>query len=213
MALIQKSSGLASRLGEAAGLVLKERRIRVISHYDADGISAAAVLTGALIKLKKQFQVTLIRSLDSAAAERFKKEDFGLFIFSDMGSGQLELISSLGRRAIVLDHHKLPSPLNEGNVIHINPVIWGADGTSEVCGSTAAYMLADEISELNADLIDCALAGAYGDMQHIGGFKGINQGITTAGISKGFLKESRGFQLEGSNLVEALTSSVQPYLR
>ncbi len=38
--------------------------LRVVSHHDADGIAAAAIMTGALTRAKKQFHLTITKGLD-----------------------------------------------------------------------------------------------------------------------------------------------------
>jgi single-stranded-DNA-specific exonuclease len=213
MSSISLKGEIKERLGKAYELVNSASKIRVVSHYDADGISAAAVLTGALLQLSKIFQVTMTRSLDEQIVSRLAEEKFDLFIFSDMGSGQIELLKALKANVIILDHHKSDSVNESKKVVHINPMLWGVDGTREVCGSTTSYLLAEELSEQNRSLIPCALAGAYGDMQHMGGFTGLNAEILRLGIESGYVEEINGLTLEGENLVEAFTSSTQPYLK
>ena len=39
-------------------------RLRVVSHYDADGIAAAAVISGALVREGRQFHLTMAKGLD-----------------------------------------------------------------------------------------------------------------------------------------------------
>ncbi|MCK5458726.1 MAG: DHH family phosphoesterase, partial [Thermoplasmatales archaeon] len=73
----------------AAELVLsypKSTRIRVISHYDADGISAAGILCTALYREGYEFHATLMRNPFNKGLERLAKEKNELIIFSDMGS-------------------------------------------------------------------------------------------------------------------------------
>ena len=61
----------------AAELVLsypKSTRIRVISHYDADGISAAGILCTALYRDGYDFHATLMRNPFNKGLERLAKE-------------------------------------------------------------------------------------------------------------------------------------------
>jgi single-stranded DNA-specific DHH superfamily exonuclease len=52
------------RLEQAVSVVDKHSWIRVISHYDADGISSAGIVCNALLRKGKKFHATLTRSLD-----------------------------------------------------------------------------------------------------------------------------------------------------
>lgn len=204
---------LTGKLEAASTLVREFRRIRVVSHYDADGISSASVLTSMLSRLGKQFHVTITNSLDAGIVGRLAGEHFDLFIFSDMGSGQLELLSKIEGKVIILDHHKCEQEKEREGLIHINPSLHGSNGTTEVCGSTTSYLLAEFTDEGNRDAIPLALAGAYGDMQHMGGFTGINRQILDLGIEGGYVQTVEDITLEGSTLMEAFTSSTQPYLK
>jgi len=199
------------RLDAAARLIQNSGKIRVVSHYDADGISAATVMAASLFPLDKEFQLSMSRSLDADLIDRIKDEDNDLVIFSDMGSGQLELISSLGCDAIVLDHHRFTG--SDGNVIHVNPSSWGFDGSVDACGSTVSFALAVRLDEENWRLAPCALAGAFGDMQHMGGMRGINRLILEESIEKKIISERNGLSLQGENLKEALTYSCEPYFK
>ena len=51
----------SSRVKAAVKIMRKHSYIRVISHYDADGITAAGVLVSALKRSEKEFLVTIGR--------------------------------------------------------------------------------------------------------------------------------------------------------
>lgn len=208
---IQMSSELEERIRSAAALLADAKRVRVISHYDADGISSAAVLGGMLTKASKPFHATMSRSLDSKLIERIGAEGNELVIFADMGSGQLELVSQLRTKTIVLDHHKTSGDIP--GVVHVNPSMYGVNGTTEVSGATTAFLLAQYVDDWNWQLSPCALAGAYGDMQHLGGYKGVNLQIVEKAVEKGILSERKMLSLQGSNLSEAIGGSSEPYFR
>ena len=74
--------------------------VRVISHYDADGISSAGVLCNALLRADKRFHATLIKSLTEVVAEATKDCEF--LILSDMGSAHLDELERSGCKTIVL---------------------------------------------------------------------------------------------------------------
>ena len=64
----------------------KDSVIRLISHNDADGISAAAVIANALAEENVQFHTTIIPRLKAEDVNNLRSEKYDLFIFSDMGS-------------------------------------------------------------------------------------------------------------------------------
>jgi single-stranded-DNA-specific exonuclease len=186
-------------------------RVRVVSHYDADGISAAGVLCIMLRRAGYDFHATLMRNPFTKGFDRLKNEDNTLIIFSDMGSGQLETISQIGCKAIILDHHQYLTAQAPENIIQINSNLFGVDGNYEASGATLSFLLATAVDQANEDLAPLALAGAVGDKQHIGGIRGMNKTILDAAVQKGFLKEHIGIKLAGENLGDALYYSVDPY--
>ena len=68
----------------------KDKEIQVISHFDTDGITSAAIITQALKKLDKNFSVKIIKSLEEQFIHDLPKEKITLFL--DLASGSLEYI-------------------------------------------------------------------------------------------------------------------------
>ena len=186
-------------------------RIRVVSHYDADGISAAGILCTAVHRAGYEFHATLMRNPFTKGFDRLKNEQNELIIFSDMGSGQLETIEQLGCKAIILDHHQFITSDTSKNIIQINSNLFGVDGNYEASGATLSYMFATALDSSNEDLAGLALAGATGDKQFIGGVRGLNKIILETALQKGLLSEKISIKLAGENLADALFFSVDPY--
>ena len=68
---------LASLCKRAVDLVLsfpKSTRIRVVSHYDADGISSAGILCSALYAKGYDFHATLMRNPFSKGFDRCERK-------------------------------------------------------------------------------------------------------------------------------------------
>ena len=87
--------------------------------------------------------MTILEHLSKESIEELAKETDKMFIFCDMGSGQIELINKLGFNAIILDHH--PPELDEteiGNILQLNPHIFGANGAKEISASGVCYLIA-----------------------------------------------------------------------
>ncbi len=187
------------------------KRIRIVSHYDADGIAAAGVLCTAIYRAGYEFQASLMRNPFTKGFDRLKNEHNELIVFSDMGSGQIETIESLGCKAIILDHHQYLTAQTSKNIIQINANLFGADGNYDVSGATLSYLFAAALDPANEDLAPLALAGATGDKQFIGGVRGLNKTILENALQKGFLSEQTSIKLYGETIADALYYSVDPY--
>ncbi len=191
--------------------IQKTKRIRIVSHYDADGIAAAGVLCTAVYRAGYEFQATLMRNPFTKGFDRLRSERNELIIFSDMGSGQIETIESFGCKAIILDHHQYITRQTSENIVQVNANFFGADGNYEVSGATLAYLFATALSQGNEDLAPLALAGATGDKQFIGGVRGLNKTILDNAVEKGLLSEQNSIKLYGDTIADALYYSVDPY--
>jgi RecJ-like exonuclease len=201
---------------KAAEIVLsmpKPTRIRVISHYDADGISAAGILCTALFREGYDFHASLMRNPFNKGLERLSKEDNSLIIFSDMGSGQIETLEKLNSKIIIFDHHQYLRKKVKENVLQINANICGINGNYEASGASLCYFFAKTLNEKNEDLCFLGLAGAIGDKQHIGGLKGFNKNILEDALKKGILKERTKIKLYGSSIFDALYFSIDPFYK
>jgi len=189
----------------------KETRIRVISHYDADGISAASIICKALYRAGYDFHATLMRNPFDKGLERVSKEDNKLVIYSDMGSGQIETIEKMDFKSIIIDHHLPLKKKTKDNVLQINCNHFDINGNYEACGSTLSYCFAKELDKENSDLVSLAIVGATGDKQYIGGFRGLNKEIIDEAVKNKIVDEKTGIKLPGENIYESLFYSIDPY--
>ncbi|MBN1280235.1 MAG: DHH family phosphoesterase [Candidatus Thermoplasmatota archaeon] len=209
--MVQDLMSACQRAAEIVRSLPPSSRIRVVSHYDADGISAAGVLCTALYRAGYEFHATLMRNPFTKGFDRLKSEQNGLIVFADMGSGQLATIQELGCQAIILDHHQYQTTETTKHVLQINCNSFGVDGNYEACGATLSYLLATALNPTNEDLAPLALAGATGDKQYIGGFRGVNKTILDAALKNGLLCEETSIKLYGASVGDALLYSIDPY--
>lgn len=186
-------------------------RIRVISHYDADGITAAAIICKALYRAGFDFHASLMRNPFDKGLERVSKEGNELIIFIDMGSGQIETIDQFDCRVIIIDHHQYLKKETSENLLQINANLCCINGNYEACGATLALSLAKTLNLKNIDLASLAIAGAIGDKQYIGGIKGFNKEILDEALKEELLKENIEIKLYGDTLFDAIFYSVDPY--
>ncbi len=195
---------LKERLESAADILDKYDKFRIVTHYDADGISAAAVLCRTLMKSKKGFHTTFSSSFP-------KNIPAGLpIIFTDIGNSHLEKISSIEEPVIVLDHHRTDKTVESDKVL-INPHEFGIDGSREVSGGTLAFLLSITYEETNWTKAIYGLAGAAADKQGVGGFSGVNKWIIETALEKKKLRMRQGLYLDGDGIRNALMNACDPY--
>lgn len=144
----------------------KDTFIRVVSHIDADGLAAASIMSLVLHRLGTFFRIRIGKQLDETLIGELTSEKKSLIIFTDLGSGNLDLIMEKlsFNDIIVLDHHE-PLDIFFPNLYHINPHLWGFDGSTEISGAGLAYLVSKVLDESNLDLASLAVIGALGDMQ------------------------------------------------
>jgi len=182
---------LLSRSSSACDMLKKHIEnddvIRLISHNDADGISAAGVIANAIKEEGGQFHTTIVPRLKSDIVRDLAKEKYDLFIFSDMGSACIKQINqSIKSDVIIADHHQPSDVEANDNVVHINPHLFGIDGSKDLSGAGSSYLVVRDMDKKH--LAYLALVGAFGDMQCPNGFSGVNQMILSDGKESGNLE-------------------------
>ncbi len=208
------TEGLSSLLQQAAALLRSfptSTRVRVVSHYDADGTAAASILCRTLQRAGYPYHATLMRNPFTKGFDRLRQEKNDLCIFADMGSGQLPDLESLPGASIILDHHQAGSAVPSQRILQVNSNQCGVDGNYEACGSTLAYGFAVAVDPGNVDLSALAVAGAIGDKQHMGGFRGWNADVVNVALSKGVVHTAPGMKLSGATIADAVYYTVDPY--
>ncbi|WP_405296467.1 DHHA1 domain-containing protein [Methanobrevibacter sp.] len=188
--MLNKASEATDMLKEH---IEKDSVIRVISHNDADGISAAAVIANALAEEDVQFHTTIVPRLKEDMVNQLRSEKYDLFIFSDMGSPFIKEFNTYKHDVIVADHHQVDDTPSESNVIHINPHLFGIDGSRDLCGAGSAYLTVRELDKKH--LAYFALVGAFGDMQGQEGFTGMNKMILDDAIESGAVEVHEGLKI------------------
>ncbi len=201
---------LLSRISIAKEELERHSEVRIVSHYDADGISSAGVLCNAMLRAGKRFHATMTKGLTDQLVQE-AAEGCELIIFSDMGSSHLDEIEATGCRAIVLDHHA--PPRDSEKIVHINPHLADIDGMTSASASAMCMLFAVNLDERNWDLLHLAFAGISGDRQAIRGLSGINQWLFEQGAQRGVVEAVPGSLYRPGRLLDGLYASTDPYLR
>ncbi len=131
---------------------------RILTHYDVDGVCSAGIIAAKLLEMGKRFHISFLRNADREVILEIAKDESSI-ILTDLGSS---LVNDLRGNVLILDHHK-PQGDSE-DVIHINPHLFGYDGSIEATATTMAYMLASDRKYAR-----CFLAGILGDKQYLPG--------------------------------------------
>ena len=153
----------------------KKEVIRVVSHLDADGISACAVILNALDNENRRYSISIIRQLGDENLHEYSREEYKHFIFTDLGSGKINSMNRIlkDKSILVLDHHK-PEKVEADNVTHINPNLFGIEGGTEISGAGVAYFFSRKLNGKNKSLAHLGIIGAIGDIQDENGFSSLN---------------------------------------
>ena len=197
-------------LGQKAAQHLKHYRfVRIVSHNDADGLTAAGIMSIALLRSNIVFQTSIVRSLNQDVIDNINQQDYGndgTVLFCDMGSGQPELVNQINDEVIIIDHHQIVGDHNDH--VHINPHLVSIDGASLLSASGMAYYAACSMGN-NSDLAGLALTGAIGDKQKM---DGPNGEILREAKDAGVVSVRRGLKVPDGPAEDVLLTLVEPYL-
>ena len=191
---------LETRARACADRLLEADAVLHASHIDADGLTSGAIATTALRRAGVPVETVFEKQLDESAIRRIAATDYDTVLFTDFGSGQLDVVAECEAEGaftpVIADHHQ---PAESDTEFHLNPLLFGIDGASELSGAGAAYVLARAMADAggseaggggdgsatdggvdaagtgsdstgdNRDLAALAVVGAVGDMQASGG--------------------------------------------
>jgi len=164
-------AGLEKNAGKAAAAIAAAGDVLVVAHIDADGISAAAIASRTLDRLKKKHDVVFVKKLDDPSIDMINESPASLVWLVDLGSGYL---SSITRQNVVVSDHHVPDPkwmsgqtslFDFSGLVHVNPHTCGMDGAAEISGAGVTYLIAKAMDPGNIDLAYLAVIGASGDVQ------------------------------------------------
>ncbi len=202
---------------ELASVLLKQREVLIVTHIDADGITSGSIAYQALERVGIEKEIVFTKQLDREVVDIAKGYDF--VWFTDIGSGQLDLIKDLN--FVITDHH-IPKGYHR---MQLNPHEFGYDGSIELSGATTTYLVAKFMLRRNLfdfekgceDLSALAIVGAVGDLQDSkhGKLIGLNRYVLDDGVKYGYIEVKRDLRLFGKQtrpIVKVLEYTTNPYL-
>jgi RecJ-like exonuclease len=155
---------MLNKLGLAIGKIdelSKNKKLKVISHFDTDGITSAAIFARALARWEKEFSLEIVKGLDEEFIKNLPEDE--ILIFLDLASNSLDYLKEKKTEVFVFDHHELENTLEiPENVFIVNPVL---ENGEDISAAAICYLFAKEVSLENKDLANLAVVGMVGDLR------------------------------------------------
>lgn len=194
------------------------KKILVITHIDADGLTSGAAVFAALARKGANVTLRTVPDLEPRSIRDLKDEKFDFYVFTDLGATLVhELEDKLDGRFLLLDHHQAAeTDLSKPEVV--NCWQYGYDGGTEASSSTMAYFFACAVDQSNRDLSYLAVVGAVADRQDVGQGRsliGLNHLAKEEAQSAGLVSVAKDLVFTGREtrpIHEAIAFTSSPFL-
>ena len=207
----------------AADAIRSAKSALVISHIDADGITAGSIASMTLNRLGIEHTTVYENKITEEVVNRVNSNKDDIVWICDLGSGYISEFQKDG--LVITDHHvpdykklRRQTTLDDFSATyHVNPHCFGMDGSIEISGAGSTYIVSKKIDPRNIDLAYLALIGAVGDFQDSkeSGLIGMNRTIINDAFASGDVipeMDLRLFGRETRGLVQFLQYSNDPEL-
>lgn len=207
----------------AAEAVKSAESALVISHIDADGIAAGSIASMTLERLGIKHTTVYEEKITDDVVKTVNSNEDDLVWICDLGSGYFTEFTKQG--LLITDHHIPDTRKKNGQTVlsqfseiyHVNPHCFGIDGSVELSGAGATYMVSKEVDPRNIDLAFLGLIGSVGDFQDSegSGLTGLNRILVDDAFAAGDVlpeMDLRLFGRETRGLVQFLQYSNDPEL-
>jgi len=170
-----------TRSQQLTAYIKKATAVHIVTHIDADGITAGAIALQTIRRLGKEATLECIKQIDATTMERLANQNHELTWFTDLGSTIASQYPSLTK--IITDHHACPPDSNAP--YHLNPHLFDLDGSYEISGAGATFLVSHALSSQNTDLAALAVIGAVGDLQdrRFCELRGLNRSIIEQAVA------------------------------
>ncbi len=180
-------------LRQAAKALQGAGSVSIYTHIDADGITAGAIADITCERLGKERRISFEKKIDADNIRAINEDDADIVWICDLGSGYM---SEFRREGLVVTDHHVPDPKWRSSqtlldsfcgICHLNPHLYGMDGSYEICGAGMTYLLSKTLDPANVDLSYLAVVGAVGDFQDSShsGLTGMNRSVLDDAVSCG----------------------------
>jgi single-stranded-DNA-specific exonuclease len=201
--------------------VERGNEVAIITHFDADGITAGGIIAMALRRMGARYSVRAVSDMNSSVVENIKADAHDLYVITDLGAGWASnLRKALDEKWVIIDHHEITKEeiLTDDDGQILNPWKFGIDGGREVSAGGMAYMVASALDLKNRDLSAMAVVSAVADRQDQGdkrSFIGLNAEILKTAQSLSLVSVDLDIILGGREtrpLHEALAYTIFHYI-
>jgi len=153
-----------NKLAQAKDTIVKSGlKDAVILHHDeADGLCSAALTKIAIEKLGIETRLICLDKLYPEVVKDVEGASRHLVVFSDLGSGHVQLLESQNRSRsilVILDHHDT-SERRDPLVHNLNPELNGFSGEKDASSSTVAYLFAKTVDPSLVTFAPLAIIGS-----------------------------------------------------
>ena len=202
------------KIAEIFKKIIRKKHVRIYTQYDADGITSASIIAKVLIREGCNFELRVLKQLNSKTVKEVNFSENDFLIFLDMGSGQINLLKDAIEKTnvLIIDHHE-PIKYEHPNLLHINPLLFGED-SEKYSTSLLSFIFSKFVDPKNIDQIDLAIVGAVGDRR--------DEGIKVGEVSRvleeakifGFVNVIKDLKLFGSSrpLFKVIAYSFEPLI-
>ncbi len=184
-----KAEYIAALRDAFAELKKKGKKVVLVHHNDADGLSSAAVLYTALSRAG--FEVTRIplERVHPPINARLHDLYAGTpIVYVDLGARAAPMIAEVnrGRSLVVIVDHHLAEETDDPAVFNLSTELFGLSGERDISAATAAWIAAQVLEPENRDLAYLGVIGAIGDSHERGGkLVGENREALEEAVSRG----------------------------
>jgi len=187
--------GIYQRAMELASILQDQDTVHIVTHIDADGLTAGAIASSCVNRLGLPYTIEFIKQIDKNTTKNLEKHHGNLVWFTDLGSSIADEKTSFPK--IITDHHVCEKTSDFS--YHLNPHLFGVDGSYMISGAGLTYLVAKAVTTKNMDLSMLAVVGAVGDLQQRRHLQlvGLNQDIVKDGIKIGVVEEQKDVQYFG----------------
>tara|TARA_Y100000310_G_scaffold94756_1_gene92500 strand:- start:7195 stop:8529 length:1335 start_codon:yes stop_codon:yes gene_type:complete len=138
----------------------KDEKIHLVSHFDTDGITSAAIFIKTLERLSQQFSVKILKALTKEEIKQFPEDK--IIVLLDLGSNHLNELSKLKNKVFIIDHHEIKNQIPSSNITILNNHL--IKEYENLCAAELTYLVSKQISEENKDLAHLSIIGRVGDV-------------------------------------------------
>jgi len=141
--------------------LIENKDVRIITHYDTDGIASGAIIAKILKKLDRKFTIRIVSGLEeNILKQELNRNEKEILFFCDLASGSLDFFQNLKEDIFILDHHEIDSTKLNEKIRIINPHLFQAE---ELCSSAICYLFSKAILKETSEMAKLALIGIIGD--------------------------------------------------